>query len=57
MSRNRAALPGSAIPSRALGNAHRARCTHEWRLVSDDVDEFGPVRMFECGHCGRTRFS
>lgn len=30
---------------------------HEWRLVSDDVDEFGPVRMFECMACGDVRYS
>ncbi len=30
---------------------------HEWRLVSDDVDEFGPVRMVECTGCTEVRYS
>ena len=32
-------------------------CQHDWQLRSDDVDEFGPVRMFECHKCGRAHFS
>ena len=32
-------------------------CRHEWQLVSDDVDEFGHVRMFECRKCGYIHFT
>lgn len=35
---------------------HRA-CRHEWRLISDEADEFGRVRMFECHKCGHVHFS
>lgn len=30
---------------------------HEWRLVADDVDEFGPVRMFACTGCDQVRYA
>lgn len=29
---------------------------HEWRLVCDDVDEFGQVRMYECTGCAVVRY-
>lgn len=32
-------------------------CRHEWQFVSDDVDEFGQVRMFECRNCGHVHFT
>lgn len=43
----------------ALDADHRGRrvCRHEWHLVSDDVDEFGRVRMLECHKCSNVHFT
>jgi hypothetical protein len=35
----------------------RHACRHEWHLISDDVDEFGPIKMFECDKCGHVHFT
>lgn len=35
------------------GRHDQSTCRHEWQLVSDDVDEFGHVRMLECRRCGK----
>lgn len=35
---------------------HRT-CRHEWRFVSDEVDDFGRIRMYECRTCGDVHFT
>ncbi|MDP9820641.1 hypothetical protein [Nocardioides massiliensis] len=36
---------------------HHRACRHEWQLISDEVDEFGGVRLFECHKCGHVHFT